>query len=268
MDPWRIGFFDHMEDTRYVVVDSGDGESLRAFRRCEVISKEEGDYILNVVELGSSKPLWELLEIFRNTAKTIRSTMSREDYVGMKMLTHFKELKKLEPKKPHPDVGWMHELFVVGLEADRDYELKYESDGGLHNHHEARPPVPKQEMPLWITNPWNANHILKRTGPVDSSVYKLRYYRMSGYRVEWPHQDVDFYVERNPSKDHRTRMYPWFIRDLSASMFIPLNVDDAVLEQGDFGEQILFDALELLYPGSTEQSTVNVKWWKPESQKD
>lgn len=44
--------------------------------------------------------------------------MDRDEYIAMKMLTRFKELKREDPKKPHPDIGWMLEL----LEVVRHYE--------------------------------------------------------------------------------------------------------------------------------------------------
>lgn len=55
--------------------------------------------------------------------------MDRELYIGMKMLTHFKKLKRLEPKKPHPDVGWMYELFEVARSAEATYEFKSTTPG-------------------------------------------------------------------------------------------------------------------------------------------
>lgn len=44
--------------------------------------------------------------------------MPKDEYIAMKMLTRFKELKREDPKKPHPDIGWMLEL----LEVVRHYE--------------------------------------------------------------------------------------------------------------------------------------------------
>jgi hypothetical protein len=46
------------------------------------------------------------------------TTMGRDEYIAMKMLTRFKELKREDPKKPHPDIGWMLEI----LEVVRHYE--------------------------------------------------------------------------------------------------------------------------------------------------
>lgn len=45
-------------------------------------------------------------------------SMDRDEYIAMKMLTRFKELKREDPKKPRPDIGWMLEI----LEVVRHYE--------------------------------------------------------------------------------------------------------------------------------------------------
>ena len=41
------------------------------------------------------------------------STMDKDEFIAMKMLTRFKELRREDPKKPQPDIGWMLELLEV-----------------------------------------------------------------------------------------------------------------------------------------------------------
>lgn len=43
--------------------------------------------------------------------------MARDEFISMKMLTAYKALKREQPKKPHPDVGWMNVLLEVSREA-------------------------------------------------------------------------------------------------------------------------------------------------------
>ena len=45
--------------------------------------------------------------------------VNRDEYIAMKMLTRFKQLKKEDPKKPHPDIGWMLEILEVVREYDK-----------------------------------------------------------------------------------------------------------------------------------------------------
>jgi hypothetical protein len=46
-------------------------------------------------------------------------TLPKDEYIAMKMLTRFKELKREDPKKPHPDIGWMLEILDVVREYDK-----------------------------------------------------------------------------------------------------------------------------------------------------
>lgn len=46
--------------------------------------------------------------------------MPQDEYIAMKMLTRFKELKREDPKKPQPDIGWMLEI----LDVVRHYDKK------------------------------------------------------------------------------------------------------------------------------------------------
>lgn len=39
--------------------------------------------------------------------------MDKDEFIAMKMLTRFKELRREDPKKPQPDIGWMLELLEV-----------------------------------------------------------------------------------------------------------------------------------------------------------
>jgi len=43
---------------------------------------------------------------------------NKDEIIAMKMLVRFKELKKEQPNKPRPDIGWMLDL----LEVARHYE--------------------------------------------------------------------------------------------------------------------------------------------------
>ena len=52
----------------------------------------------------------------------IPTLASRDEFISMKMLVRFKELRRAEPKKPFPDVGWMQELLDASREADARYE--------------------------------------------------------------------------------------------------------------------------------------------------
>lgn len=37
----------------------------------------------------------------------------RDEFIAMKMLTRFKQLRREDPNKPQPDIGWMLELLQV-----------------------------------------------------------------------------------------------------------------------------------------------------------
>lgn len=37
----------------------------------------------------------------------------RDEFIAMKMLTRFKQLRREDPNKPQPDIGWMIELLQV-----------------------------------------------------------------------------------------------------------------------------------------------------------
>lgn len=51
--------------------------------------------------------------------------MTRDEFIAMKMLTAYRALKKEQPKKPHPDVGWMAVLLEVSRDAAVEYHEKY-----------------------------------------------------------------------------------------------------------------------------------------------
>ena len=64
-DQWCVGFFSYEVEGRYCVLDS-DGVSFRhnGFRRCEKISKEQGDFALKTfpsLEGISGVNLWDLI---------------------------------------------------------------------------------------------------------------------------------------------------------------------------------------------------------------
>jgi hypothetical protein len=48
-----------------------------------------------------------------------RDKLKNDEFIAMKMLTRFKELKREDPKKPHPDIGWMLEILEVVREYDK-----------------------------------------------------------------------------------------------------------------------------------------------------
>jgi hypothetical protein len=47
------------------------------------------------------------------THNTLAQEMTRDDYIAMKMLTRYKELRREQPSKPQPDLGWMLDLLEV-----------------------------------------------------------------------------------------------------------------------------------------------------------
>ena len=44
--------------------------------------------------------------------------LSDDEFIGMKMLTRFKLLKRVDKNKPHPDIGWMIELHDAARSAE------------------------------------------------------------------------------------------------------------------------------------------------------
>lgn len=69
-DHWAVGFYEGMVSDRYSVVDS-NGQRFRAtgFRRCEVITQEQGDFLLTAgPPLELTRPdvsVWDLLESYK-----------------------------------------------------------------------------------------------------------------------------------------------------------------------------------------------------------
>lgn len=55
------------------------------------------------------------LSYLRESMKHVEvgTTMTREEFIAMKMLVRFKELRKEQPRKPQPDIGWMLDLLEV-----------------------------------------------------------------------------------------------------------------------------------------------------------
>lgn len=68
-DHWCVGFFDRIEDSRYYVVDKTNTQFRNnGFRRCEKITKSEGDFLLqNKGAIGKS--LWSVLKSIRREKK-------------------------------------------------------------------------------------------------------------------------------------------------------------------------------------------------------
>ncbi len=80
LDGWGVGFFDSMlpkyGGDRYMVTDN-DGSQLRGngFRRCELISPEEGDYLIDFCKEYEADRmrwqeiynLWDVLASFRQS---------------------------------------------------------------------------------------------------------------------------------------------------------------------------------------------------------
>lgn len=69
LDQWCVGFYHgitdpHYNPVRFDVVDSG-GKLFRrnGFRRCEVITREQGEWLLAHKEdfIGAGRSLWELI---------------------------------------------------------------------------------------------------------------------------------------------------------------------------------------------------------------
>lgn len=48
----------------------------------------------------------------------VKPSNTNDEFIAMKMLVRFKELKKEQPNKPRPDIGWMLDL----LQTARYYE--------------------------------------------------------------------------------------------------------------------------------------------------
>jgi hypothetical protein len=46
----------------------------------------------------------------------------RDEFVALKMLTCFKQLRRAQPNKPCPDIGWMLCLLDTAREATREYD--------------------------------------------------------------------------------------------------------------------------------------------------
>jgi hypothetical protein len=47
--------------------------------------------------------------------------MPKDEFIAMKMLTRFKELRREQPKKPQPDLGWMLDLLQVARHHEATY---------------------------------------------------------------------------------------------------------------------------------------------------
>lgn len=57
----------------------------------------------------------------------------RYEFASMKMLTAWRELRRANPGKPQPDMGWMETLLRVGMEHLGPTKNKIIVDAVLHN---------------------------------------------------------------------------------------------------------------------------------------
>lgn len=62
----------------------------------------------------------EALAVFVYPRKVPMSAQEHDEFVAMKMLTRFKQLRREDPHKPQPDIGWMLELLHVVREYERN----------------------------------------------------------------------------------------------------------------------------------------------------
>lgn len=54
--------------------------------------------------------------------------MTRDEFIAMKMLTCYKQLKRADKNKPQPDIGWMLEILVVSRDAGVEFDAQQASE--------------------------------------------------------------------------------------------------------------------------------------------
>lgn len=54
--------------------------------------------------------------------------MTRDEFIAMKMLTCYKQLKRVDKNKPHPDIGWMQEILAVSRDAGVEFDTMQASE--------------------------------------------------------------------------------------------------------------------------------------------
>lgn len=61
--------------------------------------------------------------------------MTRDEFIAMKMLTCYKQLKRVDKNKPHPDIGWMQEILEVSRRAGVEFDTKQVSEQPKESPH-------------------------------------------------------------------------------------------------------------------------------------
>jgi hypothetical protein len=54
-------------------------------------------------------------------------SLTRDEYISIRMLSCFKALRREQPKKPQPDISWMRDLLDTVREAENTYDERQAS---------------------------------------------------------------------------------------------------------------------------------------------
>ena len=64
----------------------------------------------------------ELARSFVDQTADLEKDEKRDEFITMKMLLCFKDLRRRDPAKPQPDVGWMECLLEASRAAGHEYD--------------------------------------------------------------------------------------------------------------------------------------------------